>query len=55
MFCITFSQTYLQNSLKNLKINFSGLFHLFRCVDDKLVIAQGDKDLQYEACSLHYT
>ena len=24
-FCITFSKTYLESSLQNLKINFSGL------------------------------
>jgi hypothetical protein len=41
-----------------LKIKFSvlGAKHcLFPYEDDKLVVAPGDKGLEYEACSLHYT
>jgi len=54
-FCIAFSKTYLESSLQNLKIKFSGLgtkHSLFYYVDDKLVIAPGDKGLEYEACGL---
>jgi len=54
-FCITFSKTYLESSLQNLKIKFSGLgtkHCLFSYEDHKLVIAPGDKGLEYEACSL---
>lgn len=57
-FCITFSKTYLESSLQNLKIKFSSLgtkHCLFPYADDKLVIAPGDKGLEYEACSLYYT
>jgi hypothetical protein len=41
-----------------LKIKFSSLgtkHCLFPYADDKLVIAPGDKGLEYEACSLYYT
>lgn len=57
-FCINFSKTYLESSLQNLKIKFSGLgtkHCLFPYVDDKLVIASGGKGLEYEACNLYYT